>query len=96
MMMMKAVFFDLDETLCDGRKAWSVAPAEAAFVGDSVQNDVVGANRAGLEAILIDRSNQLPSNGDGEAQPAHRIAELREIPGILRGGHASTGDVGCS
>jgi putative hydrolase of the HAD superfamily len=35
--------------------------AEALFVGDSVENDVVGARAAGLRAVLVQRAGEPPS-----------------------------------
>lgn len=69
------------EAACEGA---SVSPVEAAFAGDSAENDIVGANRAGMTSILIDRMNHFRSNGDTEAHPAYRIEDLREIPSILK------------
>jgi FMN phosphatase YigB (HAD superfamily) len=49
-------------------------PAERALhVGDSETNDLRGAQKAGLNALLVDRS--LPENGPVE----DRIASLQEI-----------------
>jgi len=39
-------------------------PQEAIFVGDQYQNDVVGANGAGLKAILLDRQEALADGRD--------------------------------
>lgn len=37
-----------------------IAPAEALYVGDMVDTDVVGARRAGLSAVLYDRFDVMP------------------------------------
>jgi len=57
------------------------APHEALFVGDSLQQDIAGANRVGLRSVLIwsdpDREPTI-----GEHQPKHvirRISELLEL-----------------
>lgn len=47
--------------------------SEAIHVGDSPEEDLSGAEAAGVEALLIDRS------GGGD------IASLLELPGLLRG-----------
>ena len=56
-----------------------VAPAEAAYVGDSPVNDVEGALAAGLVPVWIDRYR------DGYRLPegAHRIESLAELSGLL-------------
>jgi 2-haloalkanoic acid dehalogenase type II len=56
-------------------------PTEALFVGDSLQQDIPGANRAGLRSVLIwDRMDRDPA--PQEAEPHHvirRIPELLEV-----------------
>ncbi len=37
--------------------AWRIAPREIAMVGDATRYDIVGAHRAGMRAILIDRGD---------------------------------------
>lgn len=55
------------------------APAEAFFVGDSLQQDIPGANRMGLHSVLIwDRTDSEPSS-DAD-RPRHVI---RRIPDLL-------------
>lgn len=59
----------------------AVDPEEAVHVGDSLRDDVEGAARAGLRAVLLDRDNRpegpLPSG-------ARRISSLSELPGLLK------------
>lgn len=51
-------------------------PAEALCVGDSVENDVEGARRAGLPAVLLAR--------DGAAPPGvAAIRSLEELPALI-------------
>lgn len=50
--------------------------AEALHVGDSPANDVAGAERAGIRAVLLDRAGAWP------ATPGS-IAGLAELPGLL-------------
>jgi len=50
-----------------------LAAANAAHVGDSEENDLRGANAAGLRGILIDRAPSGASNGE------RRIADLRDV-----------------
>jgi HAD superfamily hydrolase (TIGR01662 family) len=53
-----------------------VTPAEAAMVGDAVEDDVQGALALGMRAILVDRDGQHP-----EFEP--RVASLLELPAAL-------------
>ncbi|RMG86737.1 MAG: HAD family hydrolase, partial [Candidatus Dadabacteria bacterium] len=54
-------------------------PERILHVGDLVREDLLGAQRAGLRAVLVDR--------EGTA-PGHRpvVRDLREIWGWLNGG----------
>lgn len=56
-----------------------VACGEAVHVGDIYEIDVVGAEAAGVGAILIDR-------GDAVDADCVRITSLRELPGLLAHG----------
>ena len=52
---------------------------EAMFIGDSIQNDIVGANRVGMTSVLIDRNSQkLPSITIDE-QPDYTISNLYDV-----------------
>ena len=57
------------------------SPVDAAYVGDSIANDVEGALEAGLTAIWLDRY------GDTAPPPAgaHRIESLSQLPALLLG-----------
>ncbi len=58
----------------------AVDPEEALHIGDSLRDDVEGAAKAGLRAVLLDRTNSgelpLPSG-------VMRISSLSEVPGLL-------------
>jgi HAD superfamily hydrolase (TIGR01549 family) len=55
-----------------------VAPAAAAMVGDSPEDDVEGARAAGIEtAFLLDRDNRYPEIPD-------RLTDLYALPAALR------------
>jgi putative hydrolase of the HAD superfamily len=54
----------------------SVAPSQALHVGDDPLNDLVGARRAGLSALLIDREGRRPDAPEV-------IRSLEELPGRL-------------
>jgi HAD superfamily hydrolase (TIGR01662 family) len=53
-----------------------VEPAEAAMVGDSLEDDVEGARALGMRAILVDRENRHPEWGEG-------LRDLRALPAAL-------------
>lgn len=56
-------------------------PDEALFIGDSLPQDIAGANRAGLRSVLLWHRAERPPPADG-VQPRHvisRIADLLEI-----------------
>ena len=57
-----------------------VSREEILFVGDSPENDIQGAGKAGLLALLLVRE-QAP-NGSSGPQPRH-ISDLRELSGFL-------------
>ena len=58
-------------------KRLEVAPAEAAMVGDSPEDDVEGARAAGIEAaFLLDREDRYPKVRD-------RLPDLLALPAAL-------------
>ena len=57
---------------------------EALFVGDSVENDIVGANRAGMTSVLIDRKSDALTPGTADEQPDHSITNLRDVLSCLK------------
>ena len=59
-------------------KRAGVQPQEAIFVGDQYQVDVVGSRNAGMQAILIDRTNHYM-----EITDCPRIQSLSEISSFL-------------
>jgi putative hydrolase of the HAD superfamily len=54
-----------------------VAPAEAAMVGDTVEDDVEGARAVGMQAVLLDRDGRHPEVAD-------RLTDLRGLSAALR------------
>lgn len=60
-----------------------VAPREATYVGDSIANDIVGANRADVWSILIWRSSQPVPTLGGESVPRSIVRTLDELPALL-------------
>jgi HAD superfamily hydrolase (TIGR01549 family) len=53
-----------------------VAPADAAMVGDSVEDDIEGANALGMRAILIDREGRQPEGVEA-------LPDLGGVPAAL-------------
>jgi HAD superfamily hydrolase (TIGR01549 family) len=53
-----------------------VGPAEAVMVGDSVEDDVEGAQAAGMRALLVDRDRRYPSHPE-------RLDSLAGLPAAL-------------
>ena len=54
-------------------------PAEALFVGDTLMQDIAGANRAGMRSVLLwHRADRQPPSTDS---PPHHI--IRRIPELL-------------
>ncbi len=53
-----------------------VAPAEAVMVGDTLEDDVRGAEAIGMRALLLDRDGRYPGI-------AGRLDDLRELPAAL-------------
>jgi putative hydrolase of the HAD superfamily len=54
------------------------APADVIMVGDSLENDVRGAQAVGIEAVLVDRSGRHASAG------VPRVRSLTQLLGVLR------------
>ena len=53
-----------------------VEPAAAVMVGDSIEDDVEGANAVGMRGLLLDRENRYP-------EVAVKLTDLRELPAAL-------------
>lgn len=60
-----------------------VAPDEAFYVGDSIRNDVVGANYAGMMSVLLWRVDEPLPALEGDERPAHVITSLAGLDGLL-------------
>jgi putative hydrolase of the HAD superfamily len=56
-----------------------VDPQEAIFVGDNVRNDIVGARRAGMIAILKRPASETRTHGVAD----HLVRNMRELDQIL-------------
>ena len=55
-------------------KRFGILPTETLMIGDSLKNDVVGAQSAGLDAILLDRDNTIDYH-----PKIKNLLELKEI-----------------
>ena len=60
-----------------------VLPKEAMFVGNSIQNDIVGANRAGMASVLIDRKSDILIPETGDEQPDYSVSNLHDVLSCL-------------
>jgi HAD superfamily hydrolase (TIGR01662 family) len=65
-------------------KLMNVAPHEAVMVGDSMKQDIAGARRIGMEAVLVNRSPEAPAINDTGGIPI--VRSLTELPELLLGG----------
>jgi HAD superfamily hydrolase (TIGR01549 family) len=54
-----------------------IEPADAVMIGDSLEDDVEGAQAAGIPALLLDRENRYPEIED-------KLTDLRALPAALR------------
>lgn len=63
-------------------KAAGCRPEEALFVGDSIPQDIAGANRAGLQSVLLWHRDDGAPPAD-EPQPKYKIRNLKEVVGIV-------------
>jgi putative hydrolase of the HAD superfamily len=58
-------------------------PAEAVFVGDSLETDVLGARAAGLRGLLLERNGATAAPGTDDVERVfslHEVVELVETP----------------
>lgn len=58
----------------------ATSPSEAAMVGDSLTRDILGAQRAGLKGIWLNRSG---NDAAGQVTPDAQIANLSQIHELL-------------
>ncbi len=61
-----------------------VLPEEAVYVGDSVQNDIVGANRAGMTSVFINRKSEELIPQIADEQPDYAISSLHDVSSCLK------------
>lgn len=58
-----------------------VSPVEALYVGDSQEDDIVGARAAGMPVAWINRRGE--SRKPHIPEPDHELTSLEELPGIV-------------
>jgi putative hydrolase of the HAD superfamily len=63
-------------------KLGGVAASESVMVGDSLSQDIEGARRAGMRAVLVRRSESIESS-DTTSGDVPIIRSLLELPGLL-------------
>lgn len=61
----------------------STSPKEALFVGDTVENDIVGANRAGMTSVFINRELDVLTPKTADEQPDYSISNLHDVLSCL-------------
>ena len=68
--------FEIFKVACERA---NVLLKEAMLVGDSIQNDIIGANRAGMTSVLIDRKSDISIPKIADAQPDYSISNLYDV-----------------
>ncbi len=70
--------------------AWQIVPNEIAMIGDAPRYDILGAHRAGMRGILIDRGDDAPWQkipdelaNDPLIQSDATVRALAEIPRVI-------------
>ena len=56
---------------------------EAMFVGDTIQNDIVGANRAGMTSVFIDRKSDVFIPKIADERPGYSVSNLYDVLSCL-------------
>ena len=60
-----------------------VSPKEGLFVGDTLENDIVGANRAGLTSVFINRKSDVLTPKTANERPDYSISNLHNVLSYL-------------
>lgn len=71
---------------------FGIAPAHTVYVGDRLRTDAIGAARAGLTGVWLNRRGDVPSADDAADATAAGVIELSsldELPGALSTGTAT-------
>ena len=59
------------------------SPTAAAMIGDTLNADILGANRSGVYSIWITRRVYLPEEGELAVQPQAVVKALHDLPSLL-------------
>ena len=60
-----------------------VLPKEAMLIGDTIENDIVGANSAGMTSVFINRKLDALTPKKADEQPDHSISNLYDVLSCL-------------
>jgi HAD superfamily hydrolase (TIGR01458 family) len=62
-----------------------VGRSEAVMVGDDLEADVLGAQRAGIAGVLVrtGKYSEQDEQGDGDDRPQHVVDSIADLPGLL-------------
>ena len=61
-----------------------VSPKEALFIGDTLKNDILGANRAGMTSVFINRKPDALTPKTADERPDYSISNLHDVLSCLR------------
>ncbi len=61
----------------------AVLPKEAMFIGDTIENDIVGANRAGMTSVYINRKSDVLTPKTADEQPDYSVSNLHDVLSCL-------------
>lgn len=66
--------------------AWGLSGNQAVMIGDTLEEDIVGAQNAGIRQIWLKENVDTPENRvlAGEVKPELIAEKLSEVPGIIR------------
>ena len=56
-----------------------VLPKEAVYIGDTIENDIVGANRVGMASIFINRKSEKAIPETADERPDYTASNLHDI-----------------
>jgi HAD superfamily hydrolase (TIGR01662 family) len=62
---------------------FQVPPEKIVMVGDTLDADILGANRLGIYSIWINRRANKPSEGELSVQPQAVISALSDLPNLI-------------
>jgi putative hydrolase of the HAD superfamily len=61
---------------------FGVEPADAAYVGDRLRTDAIGAARAGLTGVWLNRTGETPDPSDAVDARSARVQEIRTLTAL--------------